>query len=211
MIELNLKSGESGDWKLKRFTVTPQGAKMHNLCEAFNGQKRFIYPGEYWGLFRNGNIIMSNTPAEIEDHYKFIQKASGKVLVGGLGLGMVLKCLLDKKYVTKVTVIEKSLDVINLVASAYNNDPRVEIVNADVFDYKPQEKYDCAWFDIWDNISGEEYPEMKKLHRKYCRWVGWSDSWCRKESRKMYKESHQVNIGLGFNDEELFTIPELKL
>lgn len=29
-VELNLKSGESGEWKLKRFTVTPQGAKMHN-------------------------------------------------------------------------------------------------------------------------------------------------------------------------------------
>lgn len=188
-VELNLKSGESGDWKLKRFTVTPQGAKMHNLSEIFNGRNRFILAGEYWGLFRNGKVIMSNTPSEIDDHWKFIRKASGKVLVGGLGLGMVLKCLLDKKSVTKVTVVEKSPDVIKLVASAYTDDPRVEIVNADIFQYKPTERYDCAWFDIWDDINGDEYSEMKKLHRRYAHYVGWSDSWLRKNSRRLYKEN----------------------
>lgn len=188
-VELNLKSGESGEWKLKRFTVTPQGAKMHNLGEIFSGRSRFILAGEYWGLFRNGKVIMSNTPSEINDHWKFIREASGKVLIGGLGLGMVLKCLLDKKSITKVTVVEKSPDVIKLVASAYTDDPRVEIINADIFQYKPTERYDCAWFDIWDDISGSEYPEMKKLHRRYARYVGWSDSWLRKNSRRLYKES----------------------
>lgn len=91
-VELNLQSGISGDWKVARYTVTPQGAKMHNLHEMFNGRNRFINAGEYWGLFRDGQIIMSNTPAEINDHYPFIKKAHGKVLIGGLGLGMVLKC-----------------------------------------------------------------------------------------------------------------------
>lgn len=189
-VELNLKSGKSGAWELKRFTVTPQGAKMHNLHEIFNGRNRYINSGEYWGLFRDGQVIMSNTPAEINDHIEFIRKASGKVLVGGLGLGMVLKCLLDKESVTKVTVVEKSLDVISLVASAYINDHRVEIVNADIFEYIPNGRYDCAWFDIWDDISGEEYPEMKRLHRRYGRYVDWSDSWLRKQSRKLYREDN---------------------
>ncbi len=186
-VELNLQPGKSGAWELKRFTVTPNGARMHNMTEMLNGRKRFIDADEYWGLYRDGKVIMSNTPAEIGDHIKFIRSATGKVLVGGLGLGMVLKCLLDNKDVTKVTVVEKSADVINLVASAYTNDPRVEIVNADIFEYTPREKYDCAWFDIWDDISGEEYPEMKKLHRKFGRYVGWSDSWLRKKSRELYK------------------------
>lgn len=192
---MNLQPGQSGAWVLKRFTVTPQGAKMHNLHEVFNGRNRFISAGEYWGLFRDGKVIMSNTPAEIQDHIKFIHKASGKVLVGGLGLGMVLKCLLDNKAVTKVTVVEKSVDVIRLVAPSYTEDPRVEIVNADIFEYTPNEKYDCAWFDIWDDISGEEYPEMKRLHRKYGRYVGWSDSWLRNKSRELYK--------IGVNDAAL--------
>lgn len=88
----------------------------------------------------------------------------------------------------KVTIVEQSPDVIKLVASAYTNDPRVEIVNANIFEYKPKERYDCAWFDIWDDISGNEYPEMKTLHRKFGHYVGWSDSWLRKQSRKLYYE-----------------------
>lgn len=187
-VELDLRPGISGAWKLAKFTVTPQGAKIHNLREIFNGRNRFINTGEYWGLFRDGKIIMSNTPAEINDHYKFIQKAQGKVLVGGLGLGMVLKCLLEKESVTKVVIVEQSPDVIKLVAPAYTNDPRVKIVHTSIFDYIPDERYDCAWFDIWDDISGDEYSEMKRLHRKFGRYVGWSDSWCRAQSKRLYYE-----------------------
>ena len=66
-------------------------------------------------MYCDGKLIMSNTPAEVNDHYKFIQKAQGKVLIGGLGLGMVLKCLLDKKDVMKVVVVEQSPDVIKLL------------------------------------------------------------------------------------------------
>lgn len=90
-VDLKLTPGQSGAWSLRRFMVTPNGAKMHNLAEIFNGRNRYIDSGEYWGLYRNGKIIMSNTPAEIYDHWKFIKKAFGKVLVGGLGLGLVLK------------------------------------------------------------------------------------------------------------------------
>lgn len=187
-VELDLKPGKSGLWELKQFTVTPQGAQWHNLRELFKGSNRGILPGKYWGLYRNGKVVMSNTPAEINDHYQFIRMAHGKVLIGGLGLGMVLKCILDKPDVTMVTIVELSPDVIKLVAPAYTNDPRVNIINASVFDYTPQERYDCAWFDIWDDISGEEYPEMKKLHRKYGRYVGWSDSWCRKQSKSLHYE-----------------------
>lgn len=185
-VELSLQTGVSGDWKLTKFTVTPEEEKMHNLRELINRRRRFIEAGEYYGLYCNGKLIMSNTPAEVNDHYKFIQNAKGKVLIGGLGLGMVLKCLLEKKDVTKVVVVEQSADVIKLVASSYTNDPRVEIVHESIFEYKPNEKFDCAWFDIWDDISGEEYPEMKKLHRRFGRHVGWSDSWCRNKSRRLY-------------------------
>lgn len=185
-VELNLPTGVSGDWRLTKFTITPEGEKLHNLRELINRRTRFIEAGEYYGLYCNGKLIMSNTPAEVNDHYKFIQKAKGKVLIGGLGLGMVLKCLLEKKDVTKVVVVEQSTDVIKLVAPSYTNDLRVEIVNANIFEYKPDEAFDCAWFDILDDISGDEYPEMKKLHRRFGRYVGWSDSWCRNQSRRMY-------------------------
>ena len=186
-IDLNVQEGQSGDWKLSKFSVTEKDAKLFNLRCAINGYpQRGIQAGEYWKLTRGGTIVMSNTPAEIRDHIKFIQEAQGKVLIAGLGLGMVLQEVLKKNTVTKVTVVELSQDVINLVGKSYQ-DSRLEIVNEDIFKFKPSEHYDYAWFDIWDDISGDEYEEMKKITRKLSRFVSKSDCWCKNESKKRAK------------------------
>jgi len=41
-----------------------------------------------------------------------------------------------------------------------------------------------AWHDIWPNICGDYWPEMKKLHRKYAQKARLQDSWCREEIKK---------------------------
>ena len=182
-IDLNLQEGKSGVWELKKFSVTKEEARFHALRCAINGySERAVAEGEYWKLTRNGYIVMSNTPAEVYDHINFIRAAKGKVLIAGLGLGMVLQEVLKKDSVTKVTVVEISEDVINLVAKSYQ-DPRLEIVNEDIFNFKPTEHYDFGWYDIWDDISGDEYEEMKKITRKLSRFVSKSDCWCKKESK----------------------------
>lgn len=79
---------------------------------------------------------MSNTPDEIRDFQSFVRKAKGKILINGLGLGVLLKALLEKEDVTQITVIEKSEDVIKLVSGSIT-DKRVSIINADAFEYKP--------------------------------------------------------------------------
>ena len=186
-IDLNLQEGTSGVWELKKFSVTKEEARNHALRCAINGySERAIQEGEYWKITRNGYIVMSNTPAEINDHINFIRAAKGKVLIAGLGLGMVLQEVLKKDLVTKVTVVEISKDVINLVAKSYQ-DPRVEIINEDIFNFKPTEHYDFGWYDIWDDISGDEYEEMKKITRKLSRFVSKSDCWCKNESKKRAK------------------------
>lgn len=186
-IDLNLQEGTSGVWELKKFSITREEARNHALRCAFNGYpERAVQEGEYYKLTRNGYTIMSNTPAEVNDHIKFIRAAKGKVLIAGLGLGMVLQEVLKKDSVTKVTVVEISKDVINLVAKSYQ-DPRLEIINEDIFNFKPTEHYDFGWYDIWDDISGDEYEEMKKLTRKLSRYVSKSDCWCKNESKKRAK------------------------
>jgi spermidine synthase len=111
----------------------------------------------------------------------FIYKAEGHVLINGLGLGVCLKAVLEKKEVIKVTVIEKSEDVIKLVAPSFQDD-RVEIINADAFEYKPPKGvvYDVVWHDIWQDICTDNLEQMKKLHRKYGRKCKWQGSWSRK-------------------------------
>lgn len=120
------------------------------------------------------------------DHYPIVRRATGHVLLNGLGLGMVLGAVLQKEEVEQVTVIENSPDVIALVADHYRIDPRVSIILADAFIWTPPKGafYDCVWHDIWPAICSDNLPEMIKLHRKYGRRCDWQGSWCRAECER---------------------------
>lgn len=186
-INLHLQEGSKGVWRLRKFTISEQEAKMNGLRCAINGHKeRAVEAGEYWMLTEHGSIYMSNTPAEVRDHMKFIETARGSVLIAGLGLGMVVQALLDRGQCDRIVVVENSQDVIDLVGPYYQ-DPRVEIICSDIFDYRPTEHFDYAWFDIWPEIAGDNYPQMKRLHRKFSKSVSFRFSWCRCESRKLYE------------------------
>ena len=112
-------------------------------------------------------------------------------MINGLGLGVTLKLVLAKPEVKNVTVIEKSADVIKLVAPTYCEDPRLVILNKDAFEYNPPKgvRYDAVYHDIWNNISSDNLPEMHKLHRKYGRRCAWQGSWCR-EWCEYYANQH---------------------
>lgn len=186
-IDLNLKPGKSGEWEVKQFRVSEEDAKWDRVRNAVNGHpERAVSAGDYWKLTYHGNIYMSNTPAEVMDHWPFIYRANGCILIAGLGLGMVVKALLDKPDVSRIVIVEKSEDVINLVGQAYTGDSRVEIVHGDIFDYKPKEHFDYAWFDIWQEIDGDNYPEMKRLHCRFARAATVKDSWCREQCKELY-------------------------
>lgn len=182
-INIEVPEGKSGNWKVEEFEVTKDDAKLCAMRSIFNHGRGRLPEGKYKRLYRGGVLVMSNTPDEIRDFMWFVHKAKGKVLVNGLGLGVLLKALLEKEEITQITIIEKSEDVIKLVAPTYLKDKRVKIINEDAFDYKPEkgEKFDCVWHDIWDYITSDNLPEMAKLHRKYGRRTQYQESWCKNE------------------------------
>lgn len=175
--KVNVPEGSAGSWRIECFTVSPTAAQFSALREG----SRAVSPGTYTALKRDGYVIMSDTPAEIGDHLEAIRKAHGHCLVNGLGLGMVLQAIARKPEVTKVTVIEKSADVIALVAPHYAAmfGDKVEIVNADAYEYQPPKgvRYGAVWHDIWDDLCTDNLPEMERLHRKYGRRCDWQGSW----------------------------------
>lgn len=181
-IEIDVPDGKSNDWAVSTFEVSKEEARIFNFRACFNPGLRIISPGKYKKLTRNGAIIMSNTPAEIQDHSYFIYKAKENkhILINGLGLGVCLKGILDSDTIETITVIEKSKDVINLVAPTYK-DKRVNIINADAYEWKPPKgiRYNVVWHDIWNDICSDNLPEMTKLHRKYGEKTDWQDSWCK--------------------------------
>ena len=143
-IEVDVPNGISGNYRIETFEV-----KEKELSQMISLMKygRRVPAGTYKRLMRNGTVIMSNTPDEIRDFREFVYKAEGSILINGLGLGVMLKALLNKSKITDITVIEKSQDVINLVAPTFLNDKRVTIINEDAFEYKPpkDKKYDYIW------------------------------------------------------------------
>jgi len=173
-----IPDGKSGNWSVSTYTVKEDDIYRQFFNELKYG--RSVPPGTYRKLLHFNDIVMSNTPNELGDHQLFVAMATGHVLINGLGLGCCLTEVLLKKEVTKVTVVEKSQDVVNLVWP-YFKDPRLELVIEDAFNYQPPKgvKYGAVWHDIWPTICGDNYPEIKKLEKKFQRKTNWQGSWCK--------------------------------
>ena len=179
MEKVSLPEMSKGKWKVEKFTVDRQD--FHSLVRG-----RGVPVGHtFTRLMRGSTLVMSDTPAEMQDHYYPVRVAKGSCLLNGLGIGMVLKNILAKPEVTDVTVVEISQDLIDIMTPHYT-DPRVSFVCADALEYKPPEgkKYDMVWHDIWDYICADNLPDMEKLHRKYGRRAAWQGSWCKEQCRR---------------------------
>lgn len=190
-IKVDVPEGQKGNWKIERFEISQKDADWHNMrCQISMGgigRGRTIKPGTYTRLIRNGNLIMSDTPAEKMDHFNFIYEAKGDVLVNGLGVGWIIEVLLQIPQVTSITIVEISQDLIDLVGPHYQSkcNGKLNIICADALIWKPPKgkRYNAVWHDIWNNICADNLDEMKKLHRKYGRRSDWQGSWCREECK----------------------------
>ena len=195
-IEIIVPDGVSGPWKVETFTITQEQSDMTKLRAQLNHDPHIYIPaGTYKRLLCLGEVVMSNSPMEYNTNKSFIDKAKGRVLINGLGLGMVLSEILKKDTVESVTVIERSQDVINLTAPSFTHDPRVNIVHACAFEYTPEEGaiFDVVWHDIWTYICPDNLKEMKKLEEKYKPIVtDYQASWAKRECQMMERRMPRV-------------------
>ena len=170
---VRVKPGAAAHFRIDEFTVTAEYARAFNRREMWNRTRRFIQPGTYTKLSGTGRgVIMSNTPAEINDHREAVDLAHGDVFIAGLGIGMVLEAILSKgDAVRSITVLEKEPEVIGLTAPYYAGEPKVSILCGDAFNPSAAlpvgKRFDFLYFDIWDSICGDNYAEMKNLNREY--------------------------------------------
>jgi hypothetical protein len=176
--DARIPEGESGAYRIEHFTVSPEASRM-TAIRAWRDE--YVPAGDYTRLMRGQTVVMSDTPMELRTNREIIEAAHGKVLLNGLGIGMVLRRILDKPEVAHVTVVELSGDVIKLVGPSFASDPRVTIIHANALEYVPPagERFDAVWHDIWDNICADNLDDMKLLHRRYGRRTAWQASWRR--------------------------------
>lgn len=160
---------EKGCAKILKYDFKEKDNPLYNLRHIRDGNyEHRMYDGTYVKLIINGKLMMSDTAMERITNIDFIDNAKGRVLIAGLGVGLILQAILDKENVSEVVVVEKYQDVIDLVASRFNH-PKLKIVCADIFEYElpKTEKFDTIYFDIWADINEDNLKEMKTLHAKF--------------------------------------------
>jgi len=192
-----LSPNKSGDWILEKFTIDEEASKGTKINAMTNMLGRgYVPPGEYTRLKNvssadpfNDGIWMSDTPDECRVHIGFLAEAKGRVLIGGLGIGLAIKPLIENPDVEHITVLEIDPHVINLVAGHYEcryGPQKLEIIKADVFKWKPDSQmFDSCWMDIWYDICADNLQEMARLRRRYKKWCRKIDFWCYIEMRRL--------------------------
>lgn len=131
----------------------------------------------------NGRTVMSDTRHERLTNWEIRARAKGRVLVAGLGMGMIIHALAKNAEVSSITVVEKESDVIALISPSLPKTEKLNVVCADIFKWAPAigEKFDTIYFDIWaDASNGAAAPDRRKLSarfRKHKAPEGWMGSW----------------------------------
>ena len=179
-----LKEGSIGNFNLTKFAITDKDvvAKM----------RQGISNGTYMMLRNGDETLMSDTDMEKRTNRSFVRNAHGDVLIGGLGIGMIVVAIQDKPEVKSITVLEKSPEIIELVGKQLPVNEKVTIIEADVYKWKPEQKFNCIYMDIWPYINSDVYKyEMVPLTRKYGHYLVTkeedpnriNDCWCKREAK----------------------------
>jgi hypothetical protein len=128
-----------------------------------------------------GKLWMSYTPNEVFTLREGIRRASGTVMVGGLGLGWFLKKVHERPEVNRVIVVDKCQELLDW----YGYDlcktlPKVtDIICDDVYDqigrFGAQTK---MLLDIWKKHGEiDDDKQFQSLKRKYKYMWGWGQDW----------------------------------
>ncbi len=123
-------------------------------------------------LYDKSGLWMSITPAECLSLRPGIKKASGKVMLGGLGLGYMLKAIIAKKEVTEIVLVEQSQELLNWYGYGMCTEleklhkKKITVICDDVINHLGKTHGDNTWYicDIW---------------RDFPNWYQFlSDEWC---------------------------------
>lgn len=162
---ISLKEGKSGKYEIKKerkkagevmMVVSPRNWLMMGYKQT---SVELPFDRDIHKLVRNGDqLLMSDTPQEAFLQYEAYQSAKGRVLVGGLGLGVIATWMAKKPEVKEITVVEISKDVIKLSKPKH---PKIHVVQADIWDYlkTTKEQFDFIYIDIHYRTGHGEYIE----------------------------------------------------
>lgn len=136
-------------------------------------------------VWEKNRVWMSIVLSEIQSMKEPVQKASGKVITYGLGLGYYLFMCSQKKDVSSVTAVEINPAMIDLfkkdILPYFPHKEKVHIIHADAMEFVKRQKdgdYDYAFSDFWAGfydgllLYTKFYPLTVRFHRtEHSYWI----------------------------------------
>lgn len=127
-------------------------------------------------------LWMSHTPNEVMTLRPGTRLAKGHVVIGGLGLGYQLIQVAKKKSVKRITLIERSQELVDwILPRVLEKMPRdipVDVVVGSVFEELPKLTADVALIDVWEDMTGCQGYHKKSAHRLRNEALGIGTVWC---------------------------------
>jgi len=171
------KTGE-GEWELGYQSYEPYEGFIYRDIECVGDyveipqlgffDRKFSFPT----VFEGGREWMAIKPNEIETMKLPIEKARGRVLVYGLGMGYFAYMVSQKDDVESVCIVERDQSVISLfgkhILPQFPNKNKITVVKSDAFEYAEKEMknggYGYVFTDLWHDVSDgvDLYLKMKK-------------------------------------------------
>ncbi|MBI5381380.1 MAG: hypothetical protein HZA31_05725 [Opitutae bacterium] len=150
------RAGTAGTWCLRHSGFTLDRGYYSGLW-AVQGMPALLRrrdPSAPWETW------MSLSAHEIESQEFGCRYAAGATVVMGLGMGWIAANLALRPAVTRVTVVERDPQVIELFHHSGATDglpaaarEKIEIVSADALEWRPASPVDYLYADIWLNLA----------------------------------------------------------
>ena len=160
-------TGKQGKWELKTMELAPCEAFVCNDFLVTRDNRMipqigfFMREFKFPGVLENGREWMTLMPNETVTTRPALDRAHGRVLTFGLGLGYFAYMAARKPEVESVTVVDLSADAIalfekNLLPQMECRD-KLRVVHADAFEFAkkhyPAGEFDFVFADIWHDVS----------------------------------------------------------
>lgn len=179
-VKSRIPPGASGPWVVERVSLPPRPIGIDDRPSCFH-----FRAGDYTCLRRELTTYMTDLYDEWWTQRRGIDEAAtrgGRILVTGLGLGLVAEAMLASPEVSAVSVLESEADVIRLVAPSLRAHfgSRLEVIHGDAFSWSPPSgaSFSVGWHDIWPDPYGAEVAaEVARLESRYATYCDWQGSW----------------------------------
>lgn len=167
-----IPDGRVGDWYIETREITPEASAELAALHVSHGHEQYVAyspPGRHKFLgYPRYDAVMNDTLAELELHETFVRAATGKVLITGLGMGLLPAALLRKPDVTRIEIVELEPDVIALVRP-HLQDERIAVHQGDAYTFEPATQFDFAWHDLlyWNSTMSAAIRRLREHYRSH--------------------------------------------